>query len=144
MGTHKGFIIVLILILTLSSLLMVRPEHASAQTYKEVNGIISSNITLTKANGPYQFEQVAVNSGATLTIESGSTVKIEGYLQVKGTLIAKGSSNNQIYFSGGSIAFTTTSTANSLIENANLFWVSVSISGSVTIKNSFLQGTQAT
>jgi hypothetical protein len=31
-----------------------------AQTSNVVNGVISSNITLTKANGPYTFQQVVV------------------------------------------------------------------------------------
>jgi hypothetical protein len=138
-----GFAIMLIFFL-LATLVTFHPATVSAQTYNEVNGIISSNITLTKANGPYLFGQVVVNSGATLTIETGSTVSIDDYLQVDGTLIAKGTYDNRIYFNGGSITFASTSTANSLIEYANLFRVSVSISGNVTIENSFLQAGQAT
>jgi hypothetical protein len=133
----------LLILLFLTTLVTFHPATVVSQTYNEVNGIISSNITLTKANGPYHFAQVVVNSGATLTIEAGSTVSIGGYLQVDGTLIAKGTNNNSIYFSGGPITFTSTSTANSLIEYANLFWVQVAISGRVTIENSFLQAGQA-
>ncbi len=146
LGLNRKFLLVVFLIALTSSsgwaLIGVLP-FCNAQTYNEVNGMISSNVTLTKENGPYQFGQVVVNLGATLTIEAGSSVNIEGYLRVNGTLIAKGSSDNRIYFSGGYITFTSTSGANSIIENAVLMSLPVYISGSVTIKNSYLQGGQA-
>jgi hypothetical protein len=141
-NTSKSFALTLILIFNVLALTIM--PISKAQTYNEVNGIISTDITLTRANGPYQFGQVVVNSGATLTIEAGSTVNIDSYLDVSGTLIANGSSSNRIYFSGGSITFKSTSTANCLVENANLFQTHVYISGKVTITNSFLQGSQAT
>jgi hypothetical protein len=116
---------------------------SSAQTFNEVNGVISGNVTLTKANGPYQFDQVVVNAGATLTIEAGSSIN-GGSLVVSGTLIAKGTSNNQIYFNTGSMTFTSSSSSNSIIDHAILTWLPVSISSSVTITNSYLKGSQAT
>ena len=117
-----------------------------AQTSNVVNGVISSNITLTKANGPYTFQQVVVKQGATLTIEPGASISIDGYLQVSGTLNAKGTSSQQIFFNfggyfGGSIKFDSTSTS-SIIENAIVNYVPVNISGSVTIRNSYLRGSQ--
>jgi hypothetical protein len=122
-------------------------DFSKAQTYNDVNGVISTNITLTKANGPYLFSQVVVNSGATLTIEAGTTVEIGNYLRVSGTLIAKGTLTNPIYFNSGissieSLEFTSTS-INSVIENAIFNLVPVSISSTVTMKGSYLTGGQA-
>jgi hypothetical protein len=114
-----------------------------AQTFNEVNGVISTNVTLTKANGPYRFNQVVVNAGATLTIEAGSSIN-GGSLVVSGTLIAKGTSNNQIYFNTGSMTFTSSSSSNTIIDHAILTWLPVSISSSITITNSYLKGSQAT
>jgi len=130
-----------------SALFVSSISVSRAQTSNVVNGIISSNVTLTKANGPYTFQQVVVNQGDTLTIESGTSISIDGYLQVSGTLIARGTSSQKIYFnhggySSGSIKFRSTSTA-SIMENAVVNYVPVDISGSVTIRNSYLRGTQA-
>jgi parallel beta-helix repeat protein len=119
---------------------------SKAQTLNEVNGIISSNVTLAKADGPYRFEEVVVSAGATLTIEAGSSVYISGYLQVNGTMIAKGTPTQQIYFtndgSNRAIRFWSTS-ANSIIENAVISGIPVQISSSVTIRGSYLKGSQA-
>jgi hypothetical protein len=87
-----------------------------------------------------------VKQRAALTIEPGASIGINGYLQVSGTLIAKGTSDQQIFFnfggySGGSIKFESTST-DSIIENAVVNYVPVDISGSVTIRNSYLRGVQ--
>jgi parallel beta-helix repeat protein len=91
-------------------------------------GIISSDTTWTKANSPYNLKgPVAVNNGVTLTVEAGVTVNLNGYyIQVNGTLVARGSSTDKInYLNGGSIVFTTISNSwneqtcsGSIIENA--------------------------
>jgi hypothetical protein len=67
-------------------------------------------------------------------------------LQVSGTLNAKGTYSQQIFFnfggySSGSVKFESTSTS-SIIENAIVNYVPVNISGSVTIRNSYLRGSQ--
>jgi hypothetical protein len=74
-----------------------------AQASKTVNGIIAQDTTWTLANSPISLAgPVAVNQGVTLTIEAGATVNLNNYyLQVNGTLIAKGTSANQIQFNGG-------------------------------------------
>ena len=137
---NASLIVILVSILALTSSIPIN----KAQTYNEVNGIISSNITLTKSNGPYIIQQVIVSSGATLTIDAGASLNIEGNLQVSGTLIARGSTNEKIYFNygGGSTRFESTST-NSQVDNAIMNGVPVYVSGSTTIKNSYLRGTQA-
>ena len=133
--------------LTISALILTcNMPLSKAQTLNEVNGVISSNVTLAKADGPYRFEEVVVNTGATLTIEAGSSVYVSGYLQVNGTLIAKGTPTQQIYFTNdGSnkvMQFEPTST-NSIIENAIISGIPIQIGGSVTIKESYLIGAGA-
>jgi parallel beta-helix repeat protein len=65
-----------------------------------VTGIISSDTTWTKANSPYNLTgPVGITAGVTLTIEAGVTVNFdEFYLVVNGTLDARGSSIDKIYF----------------------------------------------
>lgn len=77
----------------------------------EVTGIIASDITWTKANSPYALTgPVGVRSGVTLTIEPGVTVHTYGhYIEVNGTLIARGSSSDPINFGGGEIRYTESS-----------------------------------
>jgi len=137
-----GYALILVLMLNAVVLASTIPT-SEAQTYHEVNGMISSNITLKATDGPYSFGEVVVASGATLTIEAGSTVS-GGTLQVEGTLISKGTATEKIYFNIVKVNFNPTSTANSAIENANLFRSSILISGQATIKNCFLQPPQAT
>ncbi len=110
-----------------------------AQNSTPVSGIISSNTTWTKANSPYKLTgPTAVSLGVTLTIEAGTTVNILNYyVQVNGTLSAKGTSTNQIQFNGGQIIFTSVSNgwneqtdSGSIIENAILNDTSINIKGS--------------
>jgi len=120
-------------------------RFGTVQASIEVIGIISSNITFTKANSPYVFTgPVVVNANATLTIQAGVSIDLNSnYLEVSGTLIAKGSSDNWIYFNDGSINFTSTSTTSCIIENAILNWILVSISSSVKIDSTYIKGRQA-
>lgn len=119
-------------------------HFTKAQNSTNVIGIISSDVTMAKANSPYVFTgPVVVNANATLTIQAGVTLNLGGnYLQVSGTLIAKGSSVEPIYFNDGSINFTSTSTTDCIIENAILNWILVSISSSVKINSTYIQGAQ--
>jgi parallel beta-helix repeat protein len=95
----------------------------------DVVGIINSDTTWTASGSPCNLlGPVAVNNGASLTIEPGVTVNLNGhYIQVNGTLTARGSSNSKIQFVSGSIIFTTISTgwneqtgSGSIIENSIL------------------------
>lgn len=144
---NRASLTTILLALAISSLMLTcNMPPIKAQTLNEVNGIISLNVTLAKTDGPYRFEEVVVDAGATLTIEAGSSVYISGYLQVNGTLIAKGTPTQQIYFtndgSNRAIRFWSTS-ANSIIENTIISGIPLQISSSVTIRESYLQGAQA-
>jgi hypothetical protein len=79
----------------------LRFEKVQAAT--EVTGIIYSNTTWTKANSPYNLTSpITVVSEATLTIEPGTVVQLNEYhLQINGTLIARGTRNDPISFTGG-------------------------------------------
>jgi hypothetical protein len=90
--------------------------------------VISSDTTWTAAESPYELQgPVAINPGATLTIEPGTTINLNtNYIQVNGTLIAKGTSTQHIFFNNGFIAFTKlcngwseTTNSGSIIQNAN-------------------------
>jgi parallel beta-helix repeat protein len=125
---------------------------ASAST--NVIGIISSDTTWNKANSPYTLTgPTAVSNGVTLTIEPGVTVNLGAYyLQVNGTLCARGSSTDSIIFSSQAtsdifqILFTPVSSnwneqtgSGSIIENA-IINASISITGvSPKINNNFIR-----
>lgn len=84
-----------------ASVLLVCLIQLSAQT--NVSGILTANTTWTKAQSPYTLTgNVGVQSGVTLTIEPGVVVKGNYSLQVKGTLIAKGTAGDSVYFQGAS------------------------------------------
>ena len=66
-----------------------------------VSGVISSNTVWTIEKSPYIVtDSVLVLEGVTLTIESGVFVKFElnTYLQLKGTIITRGTDNKKIVF----------------------------------------------
>jgi hypothetical protein len=80
----------------LSGLIFVSDVHA----FTTVNGTLTSDVTWTKANSPYNFTgNVFVASGGTLTIEPGVIVNFNNYfLDVNGTLNARGVSSDKIVF----------------------------------------------
>ncbi len=99
--------------------------HGSAN----VSGVISVDTTWTKANSPYSLTgPTAVGNGVTITIEAGVIVNLNSYyIQVNGTLVARGTDADKIYFNGGSISFESSSVSwneqtgsGSIIENANV------------------------
>jgi hypothetical protein len=103
----------------------------------EVKGIIQSDTVWTKLNSPITLTApVLVNKGTVLSIEPDVTVNLNGYyIQVNGTLIAKGTITNLIQFIGdGDIRFSGESTdwseqtsSGCLIENTNISIVSIQI-----------------
>jgi hypothetical protein len=74
----------------------------TVQASQIVNGIISQDTTWTKTNSPYMLTgPIAVIKGVTLTIEPGTIVNMNTfYIQVNGTLNARGSGSDPIHFNG--------------------------------------------
>ena len=132
----------LLITILVSALILVFVNFGVVQADTEVTGILSSDITWTKADSPYSLTgNVLVGNGITLTIEAGVTVNLNDYyIMVNGTLRAIGSSTNQIHFNGGEITFTQHSSdwdeqtgAGCIIENAQIHAIYVEI-GSVSVK----------
>jgi len=137
----KLVLAILIAIIVIANSVLINPVRAETT----VNGIITSDVTWTKANSPYTFQgPVAVDRGVTLTIESGISININNYyLQVNGTLIARGTNNDRIMFTAANqdpnnpwlrqarIDFTTAG-SNSMLENV-IFPDFISVSASILV-----------
>jgi hypothetical protein len=149
----------LISILVVSGLVLVTTlPLGTVQASTDVTGIITSDTTWIKANSPYTLTgPVAVDNGVTLTIEPGVTVNLGTYyLQVNGTLYARGTSTDSIIFSSQAtsdlfqIVFTHLSSSwneqtgsGCIIENA-VINASISISNvSPKINNNFIRDVTA-
>lgn len=122
--------------------LITSPIIANAST--DVPSKISSDITWTKANSPYDLKgPTLVENNVTLIIEPGVTVNINNYyLQVNGTLQAIGSNPEQIRFVGGSVRFSEycnpwigQTGSGCIIQNSDLTSSELHISGSPKIYN---------
>jgi len=104
-------------------------KFGQAQEYTYVNGVISVDTTWSEEGILYSFTgPVAVKEGVTLTIEQGVQVDLSSYfLQVDGTLKAKGSVSTPVSFIGGEIRFMPSSNdwdettgTGSILENVNI------------------------
>jgi hypothetical protein len=72
----------------------------------DVSGLISTNTTWTKANSPYVVTgNILVAEGVMLTIEPGTEIRFDAskVLQINGTLVARGSSNDSIRFTSNTV-----------------------------------------
>ncbi|MCL5876643.1 MAG: right-handed parallel beta-helix repeat-containing protein [Candidatus Bathyarchaeota archaeon] len=110
------------IVLLVGAIFISAPHFGEGQAPNTVKGVIGSDVVWTKENSPYSLAgNIAIDKGATLTVESGVTVNLNNYyIRVNGTLIAKGSSTDKIYLGGsisGEIIFNPSST-NGVIENA--------------------------
>ena len=121
-----AFIMALLFSLLAGSLIVGKVKAAT-----DVSGIITSDTTWTKYNSPYTLTgPVGVKIGVALTIEAGVQVyfNTNTYLQVNGTLVAKGSDNEPVSFiSDGEIRFMPSSQSwdentgtGGIIENVNI------------------------
>jgi hypothetical protein len=107
---NKLLLSVLLSAMMVSSFVLVTVLFTgTVQAAESISGIIDRNTTWTALGGPYTLAgNTLVANGVTLTIQPGTTVNLGSYyIQVNGTLIARGSSDNQIRFNSGSITFTT-------------------------------------
>lgn len=79
---------------------ILNSEQAVAQTTITA-GTLTGSTTWTQANSPYIIQgNVLVASTATLTIQSGVTVKVAGnyFLRVEGAILAVGTASSTITF----------------------------------------------
>lgn len=82
-------------------ILIIGFTSSSSNAQTNVSGVISSNTTWTKGASPYIVTgNLLVNNGVTLTIQPGVVVRFDSALsmQIDGTLLAQGTSNNEITF----------------------------------------------
>lgn len=153
---REPFSCALLITLVVGALILAGNVHVgTVEAATDVTGIISSDVTWTKQNSPYSLTgPMLVNSGVTLTIESGVTVYLNEHdITVNGTLVARGSSADKIrlevssvpfYYSGGEIEFTSFSGnwdeqagSGCIIENT-IVNTRLSISNSPKISNNFI------
>lgn len=85
--------------------------NVKAQSGTQVAGIIYTDTTWTKANSPYTLTgAIGIYQGVTLTIEAGVTVNFNfNYMQVNGTLVARGTNAEKIQLADCIISFTSLS-----------------------------------
>ena len=95
----NAFLATVILGLLLVGTMQFRPVQASTS----VTGIISSDTSWTRANSPYRLTgPVGIEKDVTLNIEPGVQVYFDDhYMQVNGTLVARGSDNAPLSFLTG-------------------------------------------
>ncbi|MFC3809526.1 right-handed parallel beta-helix repeat-containing protein [Lacihabitans lacunae] len=66
--------------------------------------IISAHTTLLKANSPYYIQtSTLVSDNIILTIEAGVVINMDGVLNIRGKILANGSSSDSIYFNCNNI-----------------------------------------
>jgi hypothetical protein len=135
----------LVLVVVFSGLPFVVPAYGATN----VIGIIDSDVTWTAHGSPYTLTgPTAINKGVTLAIEPGVTVNLNDYyIQVNGTLNARGTSSNSITFNGGKLVFTSTSNGwneqnnqGNIIDNAKLFNTEIASENALAVKNSEIIG----
>jgi hypothetical protein len=126
----KKFIKVLIFALSI----FLIEKQVIGQT--NVSGVISTNTTWTKINSPYIVtNSIIVSNGILLTIEPGVSIKFNlgKSLQVDGTIFARGTLQDSIYF---------TSNANSPTNGdwSNISFTNNSVSATFDINSNYVGG----
>ena len=120
----------LILLSLICSLVLVGTiQFGKADGVTKVRGIIYADTTWQKSNSPYNVTgALSVYTGVKLIIEPGVTVYLNGnYIQVNGTISARGTVAEPIRFLDGTIQFT----------NNSLGWNATTQSGSI-VENAFI------
>lgn len=125
---NKASVAWLLIILALTNIALIDSVDAE----DSFHGIISSSASWKKINSPYTLDgPTAIASGVTITVEPGVTVNLNGhYLQVNGTLIARGTESDKIYFNNGQVIITSSASSGSIFENT----VTNSLQTSATVK----------
>lgn len=102
-----------LILIAVTSIVLV--HNCSASSF---HGVITQSTTWTKQNSPYTLDgPTSIGEGVTVTVEPGVTVNLNGYyLQVNGTLIARGTVNEKIYFTNGQVIYTTSSPGGTTFE----------------------------
>ena len=142
-------VLTLIILLLVSGMLLLDDSHATTP----VSGTIISDTVWTNADSPYLLTgTLYVPTNLTLTIQPGATVIFSGssYLQVNGTLNARGTPGSniifttdgsnvyatpQVQFGGNSTSWDEQTGSGCIIESATFTGVSLRISGSPKIDN---------
>ncbi|MGA2386069.1 MAG: hypothetical protein ABSG33_06015 [Candidatus Bathyarchaeia archaeon] len=79
--------LLIVVLITASLVLGGAGNLAKAQSGVNTSTVISADTTWTQANSPYDITgNVLVNSGATLTLSAGTTLNLNGYMVVAGSL----------------------------------------------------------
>lgn len=83
----NGFLLLFFVLLISVPLLVCLPS-AIAQSGTNTSTVISSDTTWTQANSPYNIKgNVLINNGTSLTLATGTTLNLNGYMVVTGSLI---------------------------------------------------------
>ncbi len=146
----KTFLSAFLISIIISGLFVVL-NLTPAQASTSVSGIITTNTTWTKTNSPFALTGNVLINNSILTIEAGTTVNLNGYfIEVNGTLVAKGTGTNPINFNNGyqaqkGIIFDPTSSnwnensnTGSIIDNAVFDSVGIFVKGAEPKINSNL------
>lgn len=130
---NKQIISLILLSLICSLVLVGTIQFSRADGGTKVRGIIYTDTTWQKSNSPYNLTgALSVNTGVTLTIEPGVIVYLNNnYIQVNGTLSAKGTVSDPIKFIDGTLQFT----------NNSIGWNEKTQTGSI-IKNAIINCSQ--
>jgi len=156
----KRHVLFVFLTLTLFSVVFTVTDFASA--HKGLVVYINSDTAWTKANSPYTLTgPTVVSPGVTLTINSGVTVNMNGYiLFINGTLKAVGSLSGNIQINGDNMTFgasagsgsvfenvvsnASITSANTLVLSNNTMSNSISVGDSSVIANNIIVGSIST
>ncbi|MEJ2242609.1 MAG: right-handed parallel beta-helix repeat-containing protein [Candidatus Bathyarchaeota archaeon] len=143
----KSLVRIFLLISLVSGMLIIISANIKFVQATDVPSIINSNTIWTKTDSPYELKgPVLVNNGVILTIEPGTTVNLYNYyIQIDGTLIAKGNDSERITFNGGKIVFSESSSnwneetnSGCIIENSDLSSSEINIANSPKISKNFV------
>lgn len=124
MTRKRFFAVYLIAVIIVLPIVAVLP-FTSAENGTNTGGLITADTIWIKAGSPYNLTgPLGVKQGVTLTIEAGTTVNLGYYyIQINGTLIAKGTITDLIQFNGGSqqgISVNSQTGSRSIIEYASV------------------------